>query len=75
MGSILRFVRDDDGQAVVEYVLLLTISLAVMISLANGFRRICLTLWQTMTCDITAACPGCPPADAVSNKMANACAR
>jgi len=52
--------KDDEGQAVVEYVLMIVLALGVVGIVGVGFRRIAATLWETFTRDITAACPGCP---------------
>lgn len=54
------FFREDDGQAILEYILGLTLAIAFVGILAAGFRQSILKLWLTFSKDISAACPGCP---------------
>ncbi|MCC7441377.1 MAG: hypothetical protein IT285_07080 [Bdellovibrionales bacterium] len=68
------FLKDEGGQAIVEYVVMLGVTVTIVGTLAQGLRAIILVLWQTMTCDISAACPTCPPAEEIRNKIANGCA-
>jgi Flp pilus assembly pilin Flp len=53
-------VRDEDGQAVVEYLLVVSITITVTGMLAMGLRKTLFALWSTFAKDIVAACPGCP---------------
>jgi Flp pilus assembly pilin Flp len=55
-----NLLREQEGQALLEYMLMLMLALGVVSTLTIGFRRIILRLWGSMTQDITAACPGCP---------------
>lgn len=52
---------DQEGQAVVEYVLMVMIAMAVVGVIATGFRKSLIALWEKMAQDISAPCPGCPP--------------
>jgi hypothetical protein len=54
---------DDSGQAILEYVLMLSMAVGVVVIIAVGFRRSIFHLWQGFTRDIASACPGCPPND------------
>ncbi len=64
MGGIPGFLRalhrDENGQAIVEYILTLTIALAVVATIARTLRSSLFGFWQTLSRDISAACPGCP---------------
>jgi hypothetical protein len=54
--------RAEEGQAIVEYILLLSMVVGVAIMINSGFRRSTLRLWNTMAKEIAAGCPtGCPP--------------
>lgn len=53
--------ENDRGQAVVEYVLMLAIVVAMIGVMSTGFRRALISLWGKMARDISAPCPGCPP--------------
>ncbi len=54
--------RDEQGQAVVEYMLMIGIVLAVISLMAYGLKGSLLNVWQSFSRDISAACPrGCPP--------------
>lgn len=64
---------DEDGQAIIEYLLMLMVSVSVVAGLATALRKIVLFLWQGMTCDIAAACPGCPVEPEIHNRLAPAC--
>lgn len=68
-----RFLSDEDGQAIVEYLLMLMVAISIVAILASGVRRIVLGLWQVMACEISAACPHCPPPEEVVGKIASNC--
>jgi len=51
----------EEGQAVIEYVLMVSVTVAATGALAFGLRKTLFALWQVFAKDITAACPGCPP--------------
>ena len=59
---------NDSGQAILEYVLMLSMAVGVVIIIAVGFRRSIFHLWGGFTRDIAAACPGCPANDSAKFK-------
>ncbi|MGK5088197.1 hypothetical protein WDW86_11615 [Bdellovibrionota bacterium FG-2] len=56
-----NFFCDEQGQAVVEYVLAVLFAVSVVGIIATTFRKSILGLWQFIAKDVSAACPGCPP--------------
>jgi len=56
-----RLLKNDQGQAVVEYVLMLAIVVAMVGVMSTGFRHALISLWRKMARDISAPCAGCPP--------------
>jgi Flp pilus assembly pilin Flp len=52
---------DEGGQAVVEYILMLAVALTIVITISQGMRGSLLGFWKTLSREIAAACPGCPP--------------
>jgi Flp pilus assembly pilin Flp len=61
MGGMKAFLRDEGGQAVVEYILAVSVAVAIAAMVGVSFRRTILRLWGAIAQDVTAACPGCPP--------------
>lgn len=62
IGNLLKdLLQDDDGQVLVEYLLMAAVVVAVIGVIGTGFRRILITLWERMARDIAAPCPGCEP--------------
>lgn len=62
LGVLLgELARDEEGQAIVEYLLMVSVTVMSVGVLGFGFRKTLFRLWQTFAQDITAACPGCPP--------------
>jgi len=53
--------RDEGGQVIVDYVLTLSIVVSVVLIVGTLFRKSLFHLWEVMTKEISAACPGCPP--------------
>lgn len=54
--------RDERGQAVVEYMLMIALVLGVVFLMAHGLKGSILNVWQSFSRDISAACPhDCPP--------------
>jgi len=49
------------GQALIEYVLLIAITISLVTIMATGLRRTVFSLWGFYTKAIAAPCPGCPP--------------
>ena len=56
-----KLARQEEGQAIIEYVLMVSITVTAVGALGFGFRRTLFKLWESFSKDITAACPGCPP--------------
>lgn len=54
-------VSDEGGQAVLEYILMVSVAVSVVMVIGTGFRRILIKLWEKMARDIAAPCPSCPP--------------
>src|SRR4051794_39530997 len=52
--------RDEGGQAFVEYILGLSMAVVVVGAMARSFRTTLWALWRGLAKDIIAACPGCP---------------
>lgn len=51
---------DQNGQALVEYILMIVCALVLVGVMATGFRKGMIGIWGFYTRQITAACPGCP---------------
>ena len=56
-----KLYRDQEGQAIVEYILGLVITVGVVSAVVIGIKRPLFSLWETFAKEISAACPGCPP--------------
>jgi len=65
--------RNESGQGILEYILMLAVAVSVFGVLANGFKNIVLGTWQKMACEVAAPCPGCRPPESVDNKLATTC--
>lgn len=53
--------RNQLGQALVEYILVLAVTIALAATFGNSIRTAILGLWTYITRSVTAACPtGCP---------------
>ena len=57
--------EDEQGQAVIEYVLMVSVMVTAVGSLAYGLRKTLFKLWGKLAQEITAACPSCPPDPAI----------
>ncbi|MFZ9594482.1 MAG: hypothetical protein ACO3A2_00185 [Bdellovibrionia bacterium] len=53
--------RGEQGQALVEYLLMLLVAFSVVGSLSFGFKRILLRIWGVYHKEISSPCPSCPP--------------
>jgi len=56
------FLNREDGQALVEYILALSIVITIVTILATGLRTSMYKVWEFYSRQVSAACPGCPPA-------------
>ncbi len=52
--------RSESGQALIEYVLLIAITLSLVTIMATGLRKAVYSVWGFYTKAIAAPCPGCP---------------
>ncbi len=55
-----KALSNERGQAVIEYILMLTVAVSIVGIIGFGFRKSLFKLWGSFTQDIVAACPGCP---------------
>ena len=53
------FLKDEDGQAIIEFFLLLLVIVMIVGSMKNGLRWLTVKLWQFMARKIAAPCPAC----------------
>jgi len=44
-----RFCQEENGQAIVEYVLMLSFALTVVTALGIGFRKVLFKVWEDIT--------------------------
>lgn len=51
--------RKPSGQTVVEYVLMLAVSITIMATIGTLFRRSLISVWSFYIAKISAACPTC----------------
>jgi Flp pilus assembly pilin Flp len=60
VGKLLQnFAKDESGQALIEFFLLLLVIVAIVGSMKNGLRWLTVKLWQFMARKIAAPCPSC----------------
>ena len=59
LATLQAMLREDDGQAIVEYVLALSIVMFLVTIMATGLRNSLLKLWVSYSKQIAAPCPGC----------------
>lgn len=52
--------RDESGQAFLDYIMTLVVVVSMISLIATGFRRSLFAVWQTITREVAAPCPGCP---------------
>ena len=57
---LIRLLNDQEGQAIVEYILMLSLVATFVAILAKGFKAPLQGLWHLFTQEIAAPCPGCP---------------
>jgi hypothetical protein len=60
-----RAAGGEEGQAVVEYILMVLLAISAVSIIGIGFRRTLFSVWGKMAKEVTAACPGCPPNPAI----------
>ena len=57
---LAQLLNDQDGQALVEFMLMLAVSVSVVSIIGTAFRKSLLNIWKQLTREITAACVNCP---------------
>ena len=58
-----RFFCQEDGQAIVEYILLLAMAVAVVVSIKVSLKKVTGRLWSLMAKKIAAPCAECAAED------------
>lgn len=53
-------VENEEGQAVIEYLLMLVVTVGIVTIIGMGFRKSLFKIWTGFSKEISAACPGCP---------------
>lgn len=59
MDTLRRFLRDESGQAITEFFLLLLATVLIVSTLKNSLTSLTSRLWQFFARKIAAACPAC----------------
>jgi len=59
MGVLRTFTRDESGQALIEFFLLLLVIVMIVGTMKNGLKYLTVKLWQFMARKIAAPCPAC----------------
>jgi Flp pilus assembly pilin Flp len=59
MGAFRNFARDESGQALIEFFMLLLVIVLIVGTMKNGLRQLTAKLWQIMARKIAAPCPAC----------------
>jgi Flp pilus assembly pilin Flp len=72
-GGVRKARKNQSGQAVVEYMIMLVMVLTLMVAVSFAFRRAVRSFWQIITCEVSAACPNCPSDPNVRNKIGRGC--
>ena len=57
------------GQAIVEYILMLGVSLTVTIIISNSFNRLRKSFLRQIVREVTAPCPDCEPPGKVQSQI------
>lgn len=50
---------DESGQAFLDYIMTLLVVVTMISLIATGFRRSLFAVWETITQEVAAPCPGC----------------
>jgi hypothetical protein len=58
MGKVLN---NNQGQAVLEYILMLLVALGVVTTISIGFKQSLFSIWGLFSREISAPCPACQP--------------
>jgi hypothetical protein len=57
----------NSGQAIIEYVLLMSIIVGMSGAIMFAVRKNRDKMWKIMICDVSAACPSCKSTDSAKN--------
>lgn len=52
---------DEGGQVIVEYLIILTLVIGVVVGISVTFRKSIVRIWEVFGKEIAAGCIGCPP--------------
>jgi Flp pilus assembly pilin Flp len=63
MPTFRRFLKDESGQAILEFVLLLLVTIGVITFLKNNIKSITVKFWSYLAKRIAAPCPNCDAGD------------
>lgn len=61
--------KNQSGQALVEYVLLLSIIVSMTTIMIAGVRSGRDKMWKQILCEVSAACPGCKATESARNAI------
>lgn len=59
MQTMHRFLKDESGQAIIEFFLLLLVTIGVVSFLKSGLKRVTVKFWSFLAKRIAAPCPTC----------------
>ena len=54
-----RFLKDESGQAIIEFMLLLLVTVGIMATLKTSLKNLTVKFWTFLAKRISAPCPGC----------------
>ena len=54
-----RFFNDDSGQALVEYILLLVVTVAILGLMKSSLKNVTVRFWTALAKRVAAPCPDC----------------
>jgi hypothetical protein len=57
-----RFHRSEEGQVLVEYILMLLVAIGLLVGIQSSFRKSVFAVWKQFAKEIASACPkNCAP--------------
>ncbi|MBN21358.1 MAG: hypothetical protein CL678_08740 [Bdellovibrionaceae bacterium] len=59
----------NEGQAILEYIILMAVAFSIVASIGLAFRGLIFNIWQQITCEVSAPCPSCPPSEEIKNRL------
>lgn len=66
-----HLIGSESGQAIIEYVILLTIIMSITGLFVGAVRTTRDKMWKQMICDISAACPDCQSTESAKQALPN----